>query len=80
MYSDRNRIGDAFILRVMQQVFECLRCGHVSTLTPAPIHCRACGNGAGILRPTEPNDNGHLLQEPAIHPSRANPPEEPGNV
>jgi len=48
----------------MTQIFECLRCGRVSTLTAIPVHCRACGGRNGIIRDAEPRDNDELLQSP----------------
>jgi len=48
----------------LQQAFDCLRCGRVSTLTEPPLRCRACGHGSGVIRPLEARDNETLLQAP----------------
>lgn len=34
----------------MVTMFECLGCGHVSTLEKLPAKCPECGNGNGVLQ------------------------------
>lgn len=56
------------------QVFDCIRCGRVSTLTEPPLRCRACGGGTGIIRPLESRDNNDLLHATVPSSTTALPP------
>lgn len=38
---------------MMEQVFECLRCGEETLITELPARCAKCGSGTGIVRPAE---------------------------
>ena len=40
-------------MRMMEQVFECLRCGEESPVTELPARCAKCGYGTGVVRPVE---------------------------
>jgi hypothetical protein len=49
---------------IMAQIFECLRCGHLSTLTAVPVRCGFCDGGSGIIRDREARDNPEFLDAP----------------
>jgi len=33
----------------MPEYFECMRCGHTSSVTAKPPKCPKCGSGAGVI-------------------------------
>jgi hypothetical protein len=40
----------------MPEYFDCMRCGHMSTVSSQPPKCPKCGSGAGVIvtRATDP--------------------------
>jgi hypothetical protein len=40
----------------MPEYFDCMRCGHMSTVSSTPPKCPKCGSGAGVIitRATDP--------------------------
>lgn len=38
---------------MIDQVFECLRCGEETLIIELPARCAKCGSGTGIVRPAE---------------------------
>lgn len=59
----------------MPEFFDCMRCGHVSTVSTKPPKCPKCGSGAGVVvtraDPPEGTD-----REPAPPPAK-DPPARP---
>jgi hypothetical protein len=38
---------------MMDQIFECLRCGEETLISELPARCAKCGSGTGVVRPAE---------------------------
>jgi hypothetical protein len=50
-------------MELPRQIFECLKCGHLTLLLSIPAQCRSCKGGNGVVRPVEPGDNAELLSD-----------------
>jgi len=55
----------------MPDYFDCMRCGHVSTVTTQPPKCPKCGSGAGVIvtRESPPPASG-AHETPADKPNK----------
>jgi hypothetical protein len=54
----------------MDQAFECLRCGALTIIKNAPVKCRECECGSGIIRPSDPHDDPRHPDYKSNHISR----------